>query len=466
MNAKPQDTRGSNRAGSYMVFIACIASIGGLLFGYDTGIIASAFTPLSKQFNLSTVMGQIVVSSILVGCAVGALGAGALTDRFGRRPVITVVGIVFILAALLSAVTWNTATLILFRFILGLSIGGSSQAIPVYIGELAPQDKRGGLVVLFQLAIIGGILVSSVAGIALIGQENSWRWMIALGAVPALILLLSVIVLPESPRYLFKTGHVDKARQVLSRVRDPQFNIDQEIEQIRVTEELDKQQGSWSELFSPRIRPALVAGLGIAILCQITGINAVIYYAPTILANAGFEGTSNLWAGLINNFALFLMTALGIYFVDKWGRRKLLLRLIPVSIAGLLVLAFSFAGGSSSLPWLTVVGMVVFLAFNGGSLSVAVWLVISEIFPLKFRGKATAICAAAVWIADLVVSLTTLSLVEWLGARGIFLLYAVISIVAFIFTFCVIPETKGRSLEDIEDTLNKGTFNPIAALRK
>lgn len=458
---------GSARAKGYMLFIAAMASIGGLLFGYDTGIIASALTPLSHQFGLSTLMEQVVVSSILVGCTIGALGAGALTDRFGRRPVIAAVGIVFAVAAVLCSQTWDSATLILFRFILGLAVGGASQAIPVYIGELAPQEKRGGLVVLFQLAIIGGILISSISGIALIGHESSWRWMIALGAVPAIILILAVMILPESPRYLFRRGRINEARTVLSRVREPHADIEQEIEQIRIVEELDRQnRGTWAELFSHRIHPALVAGLGVAILCQITGINAIIYYAPTILENAGFEGTSGLWAGLTNSVALFLMTILGSYLVDKWGRRTLLLRFIPLSIIGLLILAFSFAGGQTAYPWLTVVGMVSFMAFNGGSLSVAVWLVIAEIFPLKHRGKATSICAAAVWVSDLAVSLTTLSLIETLGVRGIFLLYTGISVFALIFTYCFIPETKGKSLEDIEASLDKGTFNPISMILK
>lgn len=468
MNTGSSNTsRGSAHAGRYMIFIATMGSIGGLLFGYDTGIIASALTPLSAQFGLTTVMEQIVVSSILVGCTVGALGAGALTDRFGRRPVIACVGIVFAVAALLCAMTWDTTTLILFRFILGLSVGGASQAIPVYISELAPQSKRGGLVVTFQLAIIAGIFISSISGIAFIGQENSWRWMIAVGAIPAAILILAVIVLPESPRYLFRCGKVSQARSVLSLVRASDADIELELEQIRIIEKLDKQnRGTWSDLCVPQVRPALIAGLGIAILCQITGINAVIYYAPTILANAGFEGTSGLWAGLINNIALFLMTILGIYLVDKWGRRKLLLMFIPLSIIGLLILAFSFTDGKSSYPWLTVAGMVCFMAFNGGSLSVAVWLVIAEIFPLKLRGKASSICAAAVWISDLAVSLTTLSLIDGLGVRGVFLLYTAISVIAFIFTYCVIPETKGKSLEDIEETLEKGIFNPISARLK
>ena len=458
-------SRGSIHARSYMMFIAAMGSIGGLLFGYDTGIIASALTPMSTQFGLTTVMEQVVVSSILIGCIFGALGTGALTDRFGRRPVIIGVGIVFAVAALLCSVTWSITTLILFRFILGLSVGGASQVIPVYISELASQSKRGGLVVVFQLAIIVGILISSISGIALIGYESSWRWMIALGAIPAVILILAGIILPESPRYLLRCGKIEMARAVLTKVREPEEDIDQEIEQIQMIEELDKQNtGTWSELFSPRIRPALIAGLGIAILSQITGINAIIYYAPTILMNAGFEGTSGLWAGLINSIAILLVTILNMYLVDKWGRRKILLMFIPLSIAGLLTLAFSFSNGQASHPWLTVTGMVCFAAFNGGVISVALWLIIAEIFPLKVRGKATSVCAAAVWIADLIVSLTTLSLVEALGVRGVFLLYTAISIAAFIFTYCAIPETKGRSLEEIEESLDRGEFNPLPAL--
>ena len=457
-----QDVGGSTSARTYMSFIAVVGSIGGLLFGYDTGIIASALSPLSKQFGLSTGMEQIVVSSILVGCAVGALGAGSLTDRFGRRRVVSMVAVVFAIAAILSSLTTSTLSLIFFRFLLGLAVGGASQAIPVYISELAPRARRGGLVVTFQLAIIVGILISSVAGILLIGQDNSWRWMIALGSIPALILVFGMKVLPESPRYLYKAGRIDEARQVLNRVRKPGSDIEGELDEIRAVEELDaKNTGSWGELTSGRVRPALMAGLGVAILCQITGVNAIIYYAPTILAGAGFKGTAGLWVSLLNTGVLFFMTVLGIRLVDHWGRRKLLLRWIPLSALGLLILALSFTGASSSAPWLTVLGMICFMAFNGGSLSVAVWLVIAEVFPLKLRGKATSIAAAAVWVADLAVSLTTLTLVEGLGARGAFLVFFGISIVAFVFTYLCIPETKGRSLEDIEESLDQGTFRPV-----
>jgi sugar porter (SP) family MFS transporter len=450
-----------------MILIAATASIGGLLFGYDTGIIASALTPLSAQFGLDKTMEQIVVSSILVGCAVGALGCGAPTDRFGRRRVVAVVAVLFAVAALLSATTHATWSLILFRFLLGLAVGGASQAIPVYVSELAPRAKRGGLVTTFQLAVIVGILVSSISGILLVHRADSWRWMIAFGAVPAIVLAVGMFFLPESPRYLLRRGREDEARAVLSRVRPPTADLDSEIAEIREIEEADaRNKGSRSELFSPRVRPALVAGLGVAIFCQITGVNAIIYYAPTILAGAGFTGTRGLWAGLLNSVALLVMTIVGMVLVERWGRRALLLRFIPLSVVALLVLAFSFSGETSSAPWLTVVGMVAFMAFNGGSLSVAVWLVMSEIFPLRVRGRAASLAAAAVWLADLLVSLTTLTLVQNLGARSTFVVFAVISLAAYAFTYVAVPETKGRSLEEIEKSLDDGTFAPRAGHQK
>lgn len=444
-----------------MVLIAVTGSIGGLLFGYDTGIIAAALGPISEQFHLGTTMEQVVASSILVGCAIGALSAGHLTDRLGRRPVVSVIALLFAVAALLCATTHASWTLILFRLLLGLAVGGASQAIPVYVSELAPEAKRGGLVVTFQLAVVVGLLISGISGIALAGNGDSWRWMIALGAIPAVVLALGMLALPESPRFLHRRGRVTEARAVLARVRDADADLDGEIESIRQIEELDRNQAGLSELFTSRMRPALTAGLGIAILCQITGVNAIIYYAPTILSKAGFQGTGGLWASLMNSVAIVVLTVIGMRLVDTWGRRAVMLRFIPISIVGVIILALSFSGSTSKAPWLTVVGMVVFIAFNAGSLSVCVWLVISEIFPLRVRGRAAAVGAAGVWIADLLVSLTTLSLVQALGATGTFLLFTAVSAVAMAFVYFFIPETKGRSLEDIERSLDDGTFAPV-----
>lgn len=455
----------AGKAGTYVVLVTATAALGGLLFGYDTGIIASALPQIASLFDLGSVGQQIVASSILVGCIIGAMLAGPASDRVGRRKVLAAVGALFILAALGCAFSHTVELLTVCRVLLGIAVGGASQIVPVYIAELAPAARRGSLVVVFQTAVIVGILISSISGYFLDEEAGGWRLTVALGAVPALLLLVGMLFLPESPRWLVLRGRGDEARRVLARVRDTQAEVDAEMVEIETVGE-GPAQGGWSEVRSRRVRPALIAGLGVALFCQITGINAVIYYAPTILNSAGFDPQRSLLVSISVNVVLLLFTIIGLFLVDRWGRRRLLLAWVPLSIVALVVLAFSFNGTQASGPaWLTMVGLMGFQAFNGGSLSVAVWLIASEVFPLRVRGKAMALACLTVWVADLAVSLTTLSLVEGLGPRGAFLLYAGISVAALAFVYFCVPETKGKTLEQIEESLDDRTFAPLARKR-
>jgi sugar porter (SP) family MFS transporter len=454
-----------------MAWVAVIAALGGLLFGYDTGIIASALPSISRDFGISADAGaqQVVASSILVGCIIGALVAGRISDRLGRRKVLAAVAILFILAAIAVSLSHSYALLVLFRVILGIAVGAASQVVPVYIAELAPAQRRGRLVVTFQLAVIFGILVSTVSGYFIGTGADGWRYTAALGAVPALILLIGSFLLPETPRYLVLAGQPAEAIGVLRRLRPPGHDVDAEVREIvRVEEDSANQRAGWREVLSRRVRPALVVGVGIAVLCQITGINAVLYYAPTILSGAGFDMSASLLASMSTAFLLFVFTLLGLFLVDRWGRRRLLVTFVPLSAVAVLALGFCFtaAGAAQGPPVLLVVLLVLFTALNGGSLSVVAWLIAAEVYPLRIRGAAMGLAAFGLWAADLLVSLTSLSLSNALGPRGIFWLFGLITAVAFAFIYFFVPETRGRSLEEIEESLNDRTFYPRAAARR
>jgi sugar porter (SP) family MFS transporter len=451
--------------------VAIVAALGGLLFGYDTGIIASALPSISKDFGITGDANaqQIVVSSILVGCMIGAFAAGRISDKIGRRRVLAGVAILFVVAAEAVALSHGYGFLVLFRVLLGVAVGAGSQVVPVYIAELAPSARRGQFVVVFQLAVIFGILVSTVCGYFIGVGANGWRYTAALGGVPALVLLAGSFLLPETPRYLVLAGRSAEAAEVLRRLRPNGHDAEAEVQEIvRVEEDSARQRGGWREVLSPRVRPALVVGVGIAVLCQITGINAVLYYAPTILNTAGFNMSASLLASMSTAFLLFLFTLLGLFLVDRWGRRRLLVAFVPLSALSVLALGFCFtsAGTAQGPPVLLVSLLVLFTALNGGSLSVVAWLIASEVFPLRVRGAAMGVAALMLWAADLLVSLTSLSLSNGLGPRGIFWLFGLIAVVAFVFVYFYVPETKGRSLEEIEESLHDATFYPRNAFRR
>lgn len=411
-----------------LLVIAGISSLGGLLFGYDTGIISGALPTIAGAFGLGDTGQQLVTSAIIVGAIVGAWSSGRLSDRLGRKRAIMLAGAVFAIGAVLAAAAPEVWTLGLSRLVLGFAVGLAAQAVPVYVAELAPPDRRGGLVVLFQLAITMGILAAYLAGYVL---ADNWRWMFGLGLVPAVALLLGMISLPESPRWLSS--------------RD------------RTTPTVRSLRAGW-------LRPALVAGIGLAVASQVTGINAIIYYAPTILGDAGFGRDAAMLTTVGVGVVNFVMVAIGIRLVDRIGRRRLLLVLLPGAVLCLAVVAAVLMAQPTpqgAARWLVVLGVLGYIACNGGSLSVVVWLAGPEMYPLPVRSAAVAVSTLTVWLFDLLVSLTTLSLTSTLGTTGTFWLFAVVNAAAFAFVQRFVPETRGRSLEDIEHALRAGTFRAM-----
>jgi MFS transporter, SP family, galactose:H+ symporter len=448
-NARVQ-SQPPNRA---FVYIAAIfAALGGLLFGYDTGVISGAELFLKNDFTLTTFALEVIVSGVLAGAAAGALLGGRLADLFGRRRLLIVTAIIFGLGGLACAAATSTTILIVGRIVVGLGIGLSSGTVPVYISEVSPADARGWQVSLFQLAITVGILLAYVVDYAFAAIQG-WRWMFGLAVVPAAIFGLGMVFLPESPRWLAAHGHVDRARAMLARIRG---TSDVDIEMREIVEGIERapdRRGRLADLFAPSLRPALIVGIGLAVFQQVTGINTVIYYAPLIIQSSGISSASGAilataGIGVVN----VLMTIVAMWLIDRMGRRPLLLTGIAgmVITLGVLGLAFHMAGRTGALAWLAVISMMVYVASFAISLGPIFWLLISEIYPLKIRSSAEGLAAAFNWGSNLLVSLTFLTLLQMMGPTRTFWLYGAFAIAAWVFSYYQVPETKGRTLEEIE----------------
>ena len=438
--------------GPRFVFIAALfAALGGLLFGYDTGVISGALIFIKREFGLTTAAEEIVVSGVLLGATIGAIIGGKAADFFGRRRVLLVTAAIFGIGALTSAIAPSPAILIVSRVVLGLAIGLASTNVPVYLSEVAPARARGWVVSLFQLAVTIGIVIAYLTDYAFAGMEG-WRWMLGLAVVPALVFGVGMFFLPETPRWLIRGGQHEVAHRVLIRIREL-ADVDVEIEEIKASLAQQTESGRWVDLLSQQVRPALIVGLGLAIFQQITGINTVIYYAPKILQAAGFNSASGAilataGVGVVN----VGMTIIAMFLVDRAGRRPLLL----VGIAGMIVtlgmlgLSFRISNQSVQLAWIAVICLMGYVASFAISLGPIFWLMIAEIYPLKIRGLAEGMAATFNWGSNLLVSLTFLTLVEKLGASSTFLLYAFASVASWLFAYYLVPETKGRTLEEIE----------------
>jgi SP family galactose:H+ symporter-like MFS transporter len=449
----PESTNGA--PGRFVYVVAAVSAMAGLLFGYDTGVISGALLFIKQQFALSATMQEVVTSAVLVGAVVGAAAGGTLADRFGRRRIIIAAAVVFALGALGTAVAPAVGWLIAGRIVVGTAIGIASFAAPLYISEAAPSSVRGSLVSLNQLAITLGIVVSYLVDYALSGL-GAWRWMFGLAAIPATILGTGMLFLPDSPRWLVSRKMLDKARTVLERIRDT-THVDDELGDIQRSEQV--QTGEWAELLQPLVRPALVVGIGLALFQQVTGINTIIYYAPTIFEFAGLGSAAvsilaTVGVGVMN----VLMTIVAIRLVDRVGRRPLLL----IGMAGMILslgvlgLAFLLPNLLSVLGWIAVGSLVIYVGSFAVGLGPVFWLLISEIYPLKIRGLAMSIASIVNWGANLVVALTFLTLTQVLGRPGTFWLYGLVGVGAWLFAYFLVPETKGRTLEDIEEHWRAG----------
>jgi SP family galactose:H+ symporter-like MFS transporter len=443
---------GSTRAASLrLVYLAAVfAAVGGLLSGYDTGVISGALPFIKNSFTLSTFQQGLVVSIVLVGAAVAAISGGGFSDRVGRRKSLILTSIIFITGALVSPAARSMQVLIVGRLVIGVGIGLASSVVPLYIAEIAPANARGWLVSLYQLAVTVGILAAYIADYGFAASGN-WRWMLGLAVVPGAMLGAGMLYLPETPRYLARHGHLDQARKVLVRARGTQ-NVDEELRQIEEALAIPEQRGHLSDLLLPGVRPALIVGIGLAIFQQVTGINTVIYFAPTIIRSAGASSIqvsilATTGIGVVN----VLMTIVSMWLIDKVGRRPLLLTGIAGMTISLGALGFLFhrSAASGGLANLAVVTLMIYVASFAISLGPVFWLLISEIYPLKVRGLAAGIASGTNWASNFIVSLTFLTLVQRLGSSWTFWLYGLLALAAWFFSYYLVPETKGHTLEEI-----------------
>ncbi len=434
----------------YLVMIAATAALGGLLFGYDTGVISGALLFLRVAFHLSHLMQGVVTSIALAGAAGGAAVAGTLADRFGRRPILIVTAAIFVAGALVSALSVNLPMLLAGRLLVGVGIGGASMLTPLYLAEIAPAARRGALVSFNQLAVTSGILISYLVGYAL-ASSGAWRWMLGLGGVPGVILGVGMLLLPETPRWLAGHGHMDETKAALRRLRGPKANIEPELAALRADLNADAKAKPENQLSHAAARLPLIVGVGLAVFQQVTGINTVIYFAPQIFEASGLSSAAvailaTAGIGVVN----VVMTALAIWLVDRVGRRPLLLFGMGGMGVSLCVLAAgSMLGHGPLLGWLTAGGLAAYVGFFAVGLGPVFWLLISEIFPLAIRGRGMSAATIANWLANLLVALTFLDLVDVLGRPGVFFTYAALSFAAVLFAYRLVPETKGLSLEAI-----------------
>ncbi len=436
----------------FLYVMVGLAALGGLLFGYDTGVISGALLFLRQEFDLSSTMQGVVTASALAGAAMGPLASGRLADRFGRRKTIFVTGLIFAAGSCLCAAAPSLWLFITGRVVVGLGIGIASMLTPMYLAELAPARSRGRLVSFNQLMLTFGILVSYLVGYAL-APSGAWRWMVGLGAVPGIILSLGMLFLPESPRWLVAKGQPEKAKAILLRLRGDEATAEAEYRDLLAAH----YQGNGArivflkELKHPHLRHLLIVGIGLAVFQQITGINTIIYYAPIIFQSAGFTSNAGAILATAGIGALnFLITIVAMRLIDRVGRRVLLLGGLIGMAVSLLCLAACFAFITGPVAaWLTVASVALYIVGFAIGLGPVFWLLIAEIFPQNVRAQAMSIATMANWAANLIVALTFLDMMKFLTPGGTFLTYALCSAGAYVFVHSLVKETKGRTLEDI-----------------
>jgi sugar porter (SP) family MFS transporter len=458
-------TAGTNL--SYLIPICLVATLGGLLFGYDTGVISGAIEFLTARFHLDAVMKGWASGCVLIGCASGVLIVGPISDRFGRKKALFLAAALFLTSAMGTALPRAIWSFILFRWLGGIGIGIASMSTPMYIAEIAPAHLRGRLVSVNQIAIVGGILVvyfvnyfNAGYGDQAWNEAVGWRWMFASGGLPSIAFALLLLGIPESPRWLIEMGRVEQAKAVLTRVAGEDF-ARAELASIRAA--LSAEKGNWAELFSRTLRLPLVVGILLAILQQVTGINVFLYFGTTIFRN--MSASTGVDAGMLQQIVIggasALSTVVAIASVDKWGRRPLML--LGASGMGVSLLAMGIMAQNITDPnrvsgWMLLF-IIIYVVCFGLSVGPVTWVILSEIYPTAVRGRALGLATFFLWMADYAVTQTFPIMdekdswfVQRLNHAFPFYIYAVFCLVLNLVVWSLVPETKGRSLEEIEES--------------
>ncbi|BAP86429.1 major facilitator superfamily transporter [Paucilactobacillus hokkaidonensis JCM 18461] len=434
-------------------FIYFFGALGGILFGYDTGVISGAILFIQKQLHLNTWQQGWVVSGVLLGALFGAIIIGPLSDKLGRRKLVLAVSVIFFVGAIGCGLAPEFWTLILFRFVLGIAVGGASTLVPMYMSEVAPAEMRGTLSSLNQLMIMSGIFLAYVTNYAWSGMYHGWRIMLAAAAVPAAILFIGGLFLPESPRFLVRVGKIDEAREVLGQLRNADA-VESELSDIE--EKAKIKMGGWSDLFSKVARPALIIGVGLAIFQQVMGCNTVLYYAPTIFTDIGFGVSAALLAHIGIGIFNVIVTAVAVVIMDKVNRKTMLIVGALGMAASLFTLgiAMHYSHGSMSAAYTAAIALTIYIAFFSATWGPVMWVMIGEVFPLNIRGLGVGLSGTVNWTANMIVSLTFPTLLAALGTEVLFIGYGVLCVLAIWFVHSGVFETRGKTLEQIEGYLD------------
>ncbi|MBR6162299.1 sugar porter family MFS transporter [bacterium] len=435
----------------WLYVIAVIASLGGLLSGYDTGVISGALLFIEETWNLTASAQGMIVSAVLIGAVIGAATNGILADIFGRKKIIMATAVIFVLGSVLCSFAPNPFVLIISRIFVGFAVGIVNFVVPLYLSEVSPKHLRGTLVSLYQWAVTAGILFSYFINAVFAGAVHNWRWMLFAGVVPGLVLFIGMCFMSDTPRWLVRKGRDEEAKKVFAAI-EPNEDAEKEIEAVKLTLQ-DNNDGEKFRFQKWMIMP-FVVGIGIMFAQICTGINTIIYYAPTIFKSAGFD--SNITAiyattgiGIVN----FLMTIVALFFTDKLGRKPLLYFGLTGVMLSLFALGSGFAFGDyfgENLKWVTVGSLISYIICFAMSLGPIGWILISEVFPLKIRGIAMSICTVANFAFNFFVVYSFPILLEKIGGDWTFWGFGVVSFFCIIFVYYFVPETKGISLEKIE----------------
>ncbi len=459
-----------------VVIIAAVAATGGLLFGFDTGVISGAIPFFQKAFGIADNWIEIITTAGLVGAVIGAMSSGRIADRIGRKKVILASAIIFMIGAVWSGLSTSPVMLVCARLFLGLAIGTSSFAVPLYIAEISPTKTRGTMVSMFQLLITIGIMVSYLSDSAFAVPDGDpaftscWRPMFYVGVIPATIMFVGMLFLPETPRWLISKGFESKCREVLEKVEEPAL-VEDVISRMKGDLEADrKNKVNWTLIFKKWLRVPLIIAIGIMFVQQFTGINTIIYYSPKIFLMSGFaDAQAAVWASVSVGVVNVVFTILSLFLIDKLGRRKLYFIGLTGLVVALVAMGTCFALQSTlgdSIKWVTITLVWVYIAFFAISLGPLGWLIISEVFPLSVRGIGSSIGALSNWLFNGIVAFTFFKIVKGLtlpgtaimlkgedlgNPAGAFFLYALVGILGIIWGYFFIPETKNVTLEKIEE---------------
>lgn len=471
LESQPDDATGAPGTsmgpehGRYLRLIATVSTFGGLLFGYDTGVVNGALIFMTSDLKLTPLTEGMVAASLVLGATIGATLGGQLADRLGRRRHILQLGVLFFFGAIACSLSPSVHLLLAARFVLGLAVGAASVVVPTYLAEMAPAAIRGRIVTRNEVMIVGGQLLAFVCNAVLgnlFGEHAGvWRWMLAMATLPAVALWAGMLAMPESPRWLVRQGAFAEALEILRRVRDEQHaRIEFAHVKAIAEEEARRRVGrkAWNELATPWVRRVFLIGIGIGVVQQVTGINSIMYYGTQILATAGFSRSVALTANVVNGVISLAATFFGVFLLDLAGRRRMLLiGFVGTSTALLLIgLIAKLMGPSFLRADLVLAAIGLFLAFQQGFVCPTIWLLLSELFPLAIRGIAFGFSSSMLWFANFVVAATFPSMVAALGIASTFFVFVGLGVLSWMFVKRYVPETKGRSLEEIEQSLAAG----------